>query len=310
MGRGTLGFILGAVGLLIAVPIGWWVAGRGEAPVTAALPIDSPLFDAGVADLPAVLGGFAGEVELRHGQGEWRKAQKGELVQPSDRLRTKDGSWAVVVGGEAWEVRMESGTEVELSELSHSISKILLESGLAKATVRGAARHTFEVRAANSDAVATTQSGAFTVATNGQGTVALGTQDGEVQFSGKGRVVIVRAGQQSLIRPGQAPSAPAPVPSSLFLKVALPARAQVNTRKLKVLGQSEPGALVEVAGRVVNVGADGKFETLLPLDEGKNAIEVRARSVGQKDARSSHAIELDTRVRKTTVDKDLWGPKP
>ncbi|MBS1148413.1 MAG: hypothetical protein H6Q89_111 [Myxococcaceae bacterium] len=212
-----------------------------------------------------------------------------------------------MVGGEYWEVKMEPGTEVEIGELSESISKLLLESGMARATVKGGGRHTFEVRANKSDAVARTDGGVFSIASNGNGTVAVGTQEGAVEFLGKGRVVIVRAGQQSIVRPGQAPTEPVSIPSSLLLKVALPGRSVVNRSKLVVVGTAEPGARIEVAGKMVKADEKGRFETTLKLKEGKNGIEVKGYSVGALEASSTHQIELDTTVRKTTIDKNLWG---
>lgn len=302
-------FLLGVLGLLVAVPLGWWFAGRGEPPPLPAVQVAPGEPTALPAKLAAELKSLAGTVEIKRAGASWRPANRGDLIEPSDRIRTGDGSWAVLTTQDTWQVRMEAGTEVEMSELSSGISKLMLESGMAKATVRGG-RHVFEVRAAKSDAVARMdQSGEFTVATNGEGTVALGAQTGEVQFIGKGRVVIVRAGQQSIIRPGQEPTAPAPIPKSLLLKVALPDRDRVRTKKLKVAGQAEPGALVEVDGKVVTPKPDGRFEATVVLDEGKNTVDVHARSVGHLDARSQHAIELDSQVRRTTIDKNLWAPK-
>ena len=65
----------------------------------------------------------------------------------------------MLVGGQAYEVEMESGTEVKVDELTDSISRVLLENGMATATVKGASRHLFEVRAAGSDAKARTRDG-------------------------------------------------------------------------------------------------------------------------------------------------------
>lgn len=178
---------------------------------------------------------------------------------------------------------------------------------MARATVKGGGRHTFEVRANKSDAVARTDGGVFSIASNGNGTVAVGTQEGAVEFLGKGRVVIVRAGQQSIVRPGEEPTAPAAIPSSLLLKVALPGRSVVNKSKLVVVGTTEPGARIEIAGKTLSADAKGRFETTLKLKEGKNAIEVKGSSVNALQTTSTHQIELDTTVRKTTIDKNLWG---
>ena len=272
--------------------------------------LEKPDRDAGTAAPSELrLSELNGEVEVKGADGSWRPAKQGDVLKPSDGVRTRDGSWAVLVGGEYWEVKMEAGTEVEVSELSSSISKLLLGSGMAHATVRGGGRHTFEVKAAKSDAAAKTTQGAFTISSNGEGTVAVGTQEGEVEFEGKGRVVIVRAGQRSVVLPGQAPSDPVMVPSSLLLKVQLPTSVVSNKPKLVVAGQTEPGVCVEFAGKMIRADATGRFEATYSMKEGPNALDIRAVSVGGVRAESHHQIDLDTQVRKVTIDPDLWGLK-
>lgn len=306
--RRNLPFILGLVVILLSVPLAWWLflVDRDVEPVPPP-PVAAPVVDAGVKKIELKLTQVHGKVQVKRPSGEWADAKDGDALNPSDGVRTADGSYAVVVGGEYWEVKMEPGTEVAIGELSESISKLLLESGMARATVKGGGRHTFEVRANNSDAVARTDGGVFSIASNGNGTVAVGTQEGSVEFLGKGRVVIVRAGQQSIVQPGQAPTEPTAIPSSLLLKVALPGRSVVNRSKLVVVGTAEPGARIEIAGKMVNADQKGRFETTLKLKEGKNAIEVVEQSVTALSATSTHQIELDTTVRKTTIDKNLWG---
>jgi hypothetical protein len=307
--RRNLPFVLGLVAIALSLPIAWKVflsdSGPTVAPVVPVALAAVP--DAGTKKVELKLTQVTGKVQIKRANGEWADAKNGDAVNSSDGVRTADGSYAVVVGGEYWEVKMEPGTEVEIGELSDSISKLLLESGMARATVKGSGRHTFEVRANKSDAVARTDGGVFSIASNGNGTVAVGTQEGAVEFLGKGRVVIVRAGQQSIVRPGQAPSEPVSIPSSLLLKVGLPARSVVNRSKLVVVGTAEPGARIEIGGKMVKADEKGRFETTLKLKEGKNAIEVSGHSVGALEAKSTHQIELDTTVRKTTIDKNLWG---
>jgi hypothetical protein len=250
-----------------------------------------------------------GTVEVRQPDGTWTRAAKGDALKRSDAVRTLDGSVAVIVGGEAWEVRMEPGTEVSVDDLTASISRILLQNGMATAKVRGDAKHTFEVRAAGSDAVAKTSDGTFAVSNNGQGLVAVGTKEGEVELSGSGKVVIVRAGQQSVVRPGVGPSEPTAIPSSLLLKVKWPDRKLLKKRRLVVTGETAPGAHVEIGGRVVKANAEGRFRESIELSEGKNKVEVSAKAVGGARARSDADLQVDTRNPGFGIDRDIWKQK-
>jgi len=253
------------------------------------------------------IGALEGAVEVRRA-GAWKPAQSGEALQAADGVRTGDGAHAVLVGGDAYEVKMEPGTAVSVDELTESISRVLLESGMASAKVKGSARHhTFEVKAQGSDALARTREGAFTISNNAQGTVAVGTQAGEVEFAGKGKVVIVRAGQQSLVKPGQGPSDPVAVPTSLLLKVRWPTTREVNKKRLVLTGQVEPGAQVEIGGRTIRTDVDGKFVHTLQLSEGRNELSVRARAVGGLVEESRGQVDVDTTPPSMGVDTDIWG---
>lgn len=304
-------FALILIAIAAMVPLAWWLflTDPPRAPLIPPAPV-AAVIDAGPRPVEIRLGELTGSVQVRRGlDGGWQDARPGDALLPSDGVRTTDGSYAVLVGGETWEVKMEPGTEVGIGDLKESITRLLLESGMAKATVKGQGRHTFEVRATGSDASASTDGGVFSIASNGKGTVAVGTESGEVSFFGAGRVVIVRAGQQSLVKPGQAPSTPVTIPSSLLLKVSLPTKKTINTPRLVLRGEVPPGSMVEVQGRIVTVDDAGRFEVPVSLKEGKNPLSVRARGVGGIEAKSSGLVELDTTVKAPTIDPGLWKEK-
>lgn len=308
--RRTIAF-WGLVGLiLLTLPVAAYLFLRRapvpSAPAMAAAPV---VEDPVVVTKPVTvrLAEFEGTVERRRRDGSWERAAKGDLLERHDAVRTRDGAVAVLVGGEAWEVRMEPGTEVSVDDLTESISRLLLQNGMATATVKGAAKHTFEVRSSGSDALATTTEGTFAISNNGAGTVAVGTREGAVTLSGSGKVVIVRAGQQSVVRPGTGPSEPAPIPSSLLLKVKWPQRPLLTRKRLVVVGAAAPGSHVEVSGQVVHADAEGRFEREVELAEGTNQIQVRALSVGGVRADEGQRLQVDTRPPKTEIDRDIWG---
>ncbi|WP_163865093.1 FecR domain-containing protein [Myxococcus eversor] len=303
-------FFIGLALILAALPLGWFVFLRQPPPPP---PPPAPLVVPAAA--PAVtrpleleLTEVTGTVEVKEGDGTWRKASVGMALRRHDKVRTDDGSYAVLIGGEAVEFRMDPGTEVSVEELTASVSRLLLANGMATAVVRPGKRHTFEVRAAQSDAVATLhEAGAFTMSNNGQGTVAVGTREGEVTLLGKGKVVIVRAGQQSVIRPGQAPSEPAAVPTSLLLKVDWPSERTRREKDLVVRGQTTPGSRVQVNDVRVLADAEGRFERKVKLREGSNTVDVRAVGVGRVEQREKAELIVDTRPPSLKTDSDIWN---
>ncbi len=303
--RRSTPFFLGLAAILAALPLGWFLfLHRPPEPPPTPVVIPPPPPEKGPAELK--LKEIEGTVEVRRG-GEWREAQVGEALRASDAVRTRSGSYAVLIGGESVEVRMEPGTEVSVEALTDSISRILLANGMTTARVRLGTGHTLEVLAAGSDAVARTEGGTFAISNDGQGTVAVGTRAGEVSFTGQGKVVIVRPGQQSIVRPGRGPSEPTPIPSSLLLKVDWPARSTVRERQLVVSGRTEPGSRVEVGGHPLSPDAEGRFSHTVPLKEGRNPVRIRSLSVGGARGEESRELILDTTPpRGVAVDPGLW----
>ncbi|NMO14076.1 hypothetical protein HPC49_07595 [Pyxidicoccus fallax] len=303
-------FLVGLLLILAALPAGWFLFLR-EPPPPPPAPAPPVAVQAPVEKKPLELeiSEVSGTVEVLHSDGTWRLAQVGTSLRQNEKVRTQDGSYAMLIGGEAVEVRMDPGTEISVQELTEEVSRILLSNGMATAVVRPGRRHTIEVKASNADAVARLeQSGAFTMSNNGQGTVAVGTREGEVTLLGQGKVVIVRAGQQSVIRPGQAPSEPAAVPSSLLLKVDWPAERTRRERELVVRGQTEPGSRVEVDGVAIAPDAQGNFERKVKLREGRNTVDVRAIGVARIEQRERQDVVVDTTPPPLKTDtQDIWN---
>jgi ferric-dicitrate binding protein FerR (iron transport regulator) len=247
-----------------------------------------------------------GTVEIRHASGQWGQVKPGDVLQPSDGVRTGAGATAILSGGDQYEVSLEPQTEVAVDELTDSISRVMLGTGMATAKVK-AGKHTFEVHARNSDAVARTRQGTFAISNNAMGTVAVGTRDGEVEFAGRGKTVIVRAGQQSVVRPGQAPSDPTELPSSLLLHVEWPAGKILTHGDVTVAGTSDPGAVVTVQGHSTVVDAKGNFHVRLKLKDGKVPIKVKARSVAGLQEEAEQEVRIDSHAPKVQLDSLPWN---
>ncbi|WP_223645603.1 FecR domain-containing protein [Corallococcus sp. EGB] len=292
-------FLIGLVLILAALPVGWFVFLREPpAPLPPPEP-PRPVVTAAEAKkvVELVLSSFEGDVQVRHGEGPWESASKDMPLRPTDVVRTGRGSWAVVLNGESVELRMEADTEISVEELSDELSKVLLGSGLATATVRGRpnVRHTFVLKAKNGDAEASTSQGTFTMSNNGKGTVSVGTREGDVKLTGKeGKFVIVRAGQRSIVRPGQAPTEPDAIPSTVFLKMEWPTRKKQRKAELAVTGHTDPGNRVMVDGVSVPTDADGRFTLNVSLKDGTNTVQVTAVGVGGARQEEKRDLRLDT----------------
>ncbi len=309
--RRSAPFLLGLLAILAALPLGYFLflhqpPAPPPSPVVEAPPPVAPPPKAPPETRPMELKleEIRGTVEVRRGGGEWRTASVGEALHPSDAVRTREGAYAVIIGGEAVEVRMEAGAEVSVEALTHSLTRFLLTNGMTTARVDMGAGQSFEMKVAGSDAEARAERGTFTMNNNGAGTVSLATLEGEVAFSGQRKVVIVRAGQQSIIRPGRAPAEPTPIPTSLLLKVNWPANPR---RKVVVSGQTDPGNQVRVGGRIVPTDEEGRFSQVLPLQEGQNSVQVDALSVGGLRQAESRDFTLDTTPPSVKMDPGLWS---
>lgn len=302
-------FIIGLILILAALPLGYFLFLQQPPPPPPPPPAPAPApVEAKAPDKPAQvqmeLGEVTGTVEVRHEGGDWEPAKRGMPLRTSDSVRTKDGS-SVELLGEAVKFSVDPGTEVSVQELTSSLSRILLETGMATAVVRPGKRQTFEVKAAGTDAVARTSDGTFTMSNDGKGTVAVGTREGEVSFLGGGKVVIVRAGQQSVIRPGSsAPSEPAEIPSSLLRKVQWPMGRQ-NKREVIVKGEAVPGSRLEIGGETFSPTADGTFVRKVSLAEGENEVKLKVSSVGGHQEEANQKILVDTRPPKLKI-KTPW----
>lgn len=310
-------FLIGLALILAALPLGYFVFLREPPPpppVVVQAPPPAPPVEA-PAPRKAVqlsLKTIEGTVEVRRGGGPWEAAQRGAPLNPTDAVRTKDASSAVIIGDEAVEVLMGAGTEVSVESLTDELSRILLETGMATATIRPGKRHTFEVKAAHSDALARAEEAStFTMSNDGAGTVAVGAREGNVEFRGNGKVVIVRAGQQSIVTPTSGgPSEPAPVPTSLLRKISWPDNRR-NQRRVTVTGEAEPGSRLELAGQHFSPGPDGKFERSVELKEGENLVRLRAYSVGGTQQEAQKTFNKDTRPpKKLKVDLPWGNPSP
>ncbi|MDF1565510.1 MAG: FecR domain-containing protein [Deltaproteobacteria bacterium] len=313
--RKNLIFGLAVLALLLVVPLAWWMllerpplppppaaTPPPELEVPPPPPAEARVVVPEAVDVVAV----SGEVLVQRGEsGSWQPLGAGEQLSTTDRIRT----------GKASEVRLRAAdhtvtlvphTELKVGELTAELSAFLLRRGMVRASAEGPRALRFG--AAESDVQVEARQGRFDLATDGKGTVAVASTAGEVEVSARGEAVVLQPGFETLVRKGQAPTAPAPIPAELLLRVKWPTARRTNKRAITVEGRTRPAALVFLDGALVEVAEDGSFSQRLPLKEGRNQVQLEGMSVGgQAGTQRSPVIVVDTKGAKADFDtKELW----
>jgi hypothetical protein len=228
-----------------------------------------------------------GTVERRGDSDDWAPIAVGDTMEITDEIRSGQGAAATFTVGEDTAVDVSQNTEFGFVEISDAVSKIRLDDGRIAASSEG---RKVRVEVKNSDAVAETDDGAFAVLTEGGGNVTVAASRGNVDLSAQGETVQLTEGTQSIVLQNKAPTRPAAIPSSLFLKVRKP-RADKQLETTVVEGSSTPGSVIHVAGQRLAVGADGKFKKRVALAVGSKDIKVTVEdAAGRKESTSVRII--------------------
>jgi len=244
-----------------------------------------------------------GEVTVVRG-GVRLPAAAGVELRADDGIETAPGA-RVELGGGTYRVSLEEGGRFDVREITAELSSFRLGAGSLSARVEPDPARAVEIEGAP-DAVARTTGGEVAVSRSGP-VVAVGVRRGTAEFRAAGRTVALHEGEQSLAVVGRGPSAPAPLPKSLLLKVNWPSERATSQRRIVVSGRTAPGATVVLGGERVEVGVDGRFTHAIVLREGRQALSARAHGIGGSAAAEGPIVVLDTRAPDAKFDtRDLW----
>jgi hypothetical protein len=254
-----------------------------------------------------------GAVEIRLNETTWQAAAVGTRVVAGSEVRTGAGGSASVVYGDAIRLDVQGSTEVKLAQLDDKVARFVVgkEGGLVVADIAPGNTRLVQVATEGSDAVAETRDGRLHVLTDGSGRMQTAVTRGQASVTANGETVALTEGLQSTVEPGQAPTAPVGIPTSLLLKVKWPEASTAKKRHV-VSGTATPGARVSVGGKIVTADRKGRFQTVVELREGANAIKIFAIDVlGRKKEIESPAIVVDTHAPGHAVDTspDMWKRK-
>ncbi len=286
------------VALLAGGAAASWFLLLGPEPAPAPPPALAPAPVVGLTVLSA-----PGEVTVVRG-GERIAAAQGFELRADDGIETAPGA-RVELEGAGYRVAVEEGGRFDVREITAELSRFRLGAGLLSASVQEDPGRAVEIEGGE-DAVARTTGGEVAVSRSGAA-VAVGVRSGSAEFRSAGRSVVLREGQQSIALAGKGPSAPAPLPSSLLLKVSWPEERVTNRRRIVVTGRTEPGTTVILGGERVEVGPDGRFTHVIALREGSQPLAARAHGVGGSTTSEGPVVQLDTRAPDARFNtRDLW----
>jgi hypothetical protein len=312
-------FIVGVVAFVAAVPVVYLLL------FEYGLSVDSPAHvrpasPQGLAvnpvaienEIPVALSltQLVGQVEiLRPGAG-WQGAEEGMVLNPDDQIRTLPASRAMLSMPGMFTVELESESGIQVKALTDNLSRVSLAEGMITADVVENPDHQFEVTAAS--ATASTRGAKFRMNLSGDGQVAVGSHRGTVDLAAAGKVVRINSGFMARVDRGKTPDDPIRIPGALFLKVRWPRQHDLAIATMTVDGTTDPGARLELEGRVVPVDSRGRFSKVVALREGNNKIKIDSYDVGgNSKSEQSPLFTVDTRpdAFKIQTSPNMWEKK-
>ena len=251
----------------------------------------------------------AGAAERRFGNAEWTALTAGDGLQLDEAIRTGQDGHAVLDVGNVATVDVAARSEVAVREISRTVARVRVAEGRIGAVVRGKQGVKLKVEVSGSEAVAETEEGAFDLLSDGKGKVAVATRSGRVRLSAKNKTVEVASGNESVVNGDLPPSAPTPVPASLFLKVGAPPSRMQREKSTTIKGQTAPGVVVSVNGVRTATDEKGAFAATVDLAEGENPVVVEAEDASGRTKR----VDLPSVTVKSAVahvkSTARWGEK-
>jgi hypothetical protein len=217
----------------------------------------------------------AGLVEVRR-DGAWQAATTGSFLREGEAVRTATDAGAVIRAPSGDAVELRARVELEVTELSRSVTELTLTRGKVKAAP-GSQTERFQISSGTASASGPGGS-RFTVYTDPRGAVAVASEVGEIKVIGNNTAVTLPERTQTVVEPGQAPGDPVAIPEDVFLAVSWPAR-EVHAPSATLRGKAAPGTIVLLNGQQLTTGPDGTFTTRVDLRDGKNPLELTAESL-------------------------------
>jgi hypothetical protein len=214
-------------------------------------------------------------VQRSVGAGVWAAARPGDALAVADSIRTGARGTAEIALGRGARVTVSQQTEITVRELTAAVQRVGLLRGRIGVAVDADGTRIVRVEDGSGQIHVSAAAGRVGVLAR-PGSLAVAAEQGRAVLSSSGAEVEVPAGHQSTAWRGSPPSAPAPVPRALLMRVV---RA-IDARRASLCSvqQVDPAAEVTVDGEPVETPPDGRLALRVPRDGRSRGVELVLRS--------------------------------
>lgn len=249
----------------------------------------------------------SGDVVRTDSDGQREDAAAGMRLLPRDELTVGAQGAAELAVDEQTRMTLSSSSSIRVVGVDAGGVRIELEEGRVTARVRPESP-TLSITSRGRGVSATDAD--FDVVAGVDGSLGVEGRRGELALQGFEEVTSLPEGFRLSAAPGLSPQT-APIPAALLLEVAWPEQTVTRDSTVTLQGQTSPYAAVSLihAGQqpaTIRAGADGRFSTALPLQEGDNAVEVMVEDVMGNRERATWEIQRDTEAPPVNTEV-LWG---
>lgn len=223
---------------------------------------------------------LSGPVELVTNGGARRRARSGDrLANVGDTLMTgRNAAARLDVDQGTGYISMAANSQVRIQTLSITanggrITELFVPEGRVRLQIRPLTNPDTRLEIHTPAGVSGVRGTVFGVSVQPTGQTGIATLEGSVTASAQGETVLVAENLQSTIRVGEPPTPPVPLRDdpTLSIEVLSPI---ARSRRVRIVGSTDPVNLFELGGEVQVVGIQGQFDLTVPLPDDRR-IEAR-----------------------------------
>jgi hypothetical protein len=220
-----------------------------------------------------------GEV-LRQAGDQFVPLSRGEHLVASDVIRTGHLSRAELDIDPDARLVLHHDSRLSLVRLEDRLRTFELIHGRATVDLLDGGKRAVRIQAAGLSAMAEGRRGSFAALVADKGRAAFGAVEGSLKVTHRGDSRRLDAGQQALLTAEAPEPTIGPVPEQVALKLTKPSGALRPGRRVAVAGRSSSHARVWLNDRPLELDADGRFATHLPVERGERLIAYAEDLVG------------------------------